>query len=154
MTENSSGRARFLPRLISVAALVAVPLVALDPWFSTVATQDRDERVAALRGVADAPDPEFVAFLRRVSDRLETGAPIILVVTPDASAPPYAWYVYRAEWVLAGREIHPLFDPQTKRRRAPIEHDSLVVFWNARPDPSSFQILEQEGRGTLARKRS
>lgn len=114
---------------------------------------DRSLRVAALRNAPDGVDPDYVAFLRMVADRVSRDEVIHLVIPPESVGRSYTWFVYRAEWTLAGHEIHPLHDPNDRQPRTTIESGDLVVLWNTTPARGSVDVLLREGRGILARRR-
>lgn len=137
---------RLLPRMIALAALVSVLILACPSWFLKVAAGDRSQRIEFAAGEADATDPAFMAFIRSVASHIGADESVVLIVPPQVvgSTP---WYFYRSKWTLAGRDVYSSAPPQN------IRSAGFLIFWNAKPDPDKFEIVIDHPRGALARPR-
>lgn len=154
MTESLERSTARGGRLIAGSTLFVVAAITIPPWFPTVAGGGRSERTAALAGMSDSIDPEYVQFVEMVGEATGPDRSIVIVVPPELGGPQSAWYPYRAEWILAGREVTPFFDPLT-RKPVPerIENADLLLFWKLEPNLENLEIVMRRGDGILLRKR-
>ncbi|MDX1583238.1 MAG: hypothetical protein R3338_06515 [Thermoanaerobaculia bacterium] len=141
-------------QLIALATLLVVTGITLPGWLPEVVVEERARRISSFEGAGESLDRDFARFLELVRRHTDPEKSLLLVVPPGLGGPQHAWYSYRTEWVLAGRDVKPYFDPLTGRplpRR--IDDADLLLFWRAEPNYENLEVVMEWRDGRILRKR-
>ncbi|HLX24688.1 MAG TPA: hypothetical protein VKR38_15180 [Usitatibacter sp.] len=99
-------------RALAGLALAAVVATRVDPAYVEMLIGDRDARAKDFVPIVDVHLPQYARFLAEVRSRTAAGDSIA-IVTPDAAPRElYPLAYYRASYLLPGREVLPVIDPQ------------------------------------------
>jgi hypothetical protein len=134
-----------------LAGIVFVAIVAggTDLRFVSMLFHDH----AALRQAFAIPpasrrNPEYERFLAEVARRTEAGSAIAIVFPPRQWERGYAFAYYRASYVLAGRRVLPLVDPDDSVHLERIGSAHYVASWQV-PAPELEQVWSGHGGALL-----
>jgi hypothetical protein len=135
--------------LLAGLVFAAIVIGSVDLRFVRLLFHDRAilKRAFALPPAARRA-PGYDRFLSEVAGRVERGRSVA-VVMPKRWESGYAYAYYRASYVLAGRRVIPLVDPDSRVRLERIEGADYVAAWGA--EVEGLEPLWSGSGGTLYR---
>jgi len=89
---------------------------------------------------------EYLPFLDGVREHTRGGETVAVLVPAPRWDPGYAYAYYRASYVLAGREVLPLMEPDGRVVPENLLRADLVAVWHA-PPPRTHRTLVWSGHG-------
>lgn len=144
--------ARLIWPLIAAAAVVAMAVGTFKPFYLQALTPRRESMRAVLSSVSFRKVPGFEAFLTEARSRTKRGDSIALLV-PMREWDGYSYAYYRASYVLAGREVLPLLDPQNRVHAENLAAADYLLMWRTQARVPDFEVAWTSADGALLRKR-
>jgi len=133
-------------RALTLAAFLAIVAASIKPMPLFVPFYGR-ARLEPLFKRYDPPQwREYLPFLDGVRAHTRGGETVAVLVPTPRWDPGYAYAYYRASYVLAGREVLPLMDPEGRAHLENLLGAELVAVWHA-PPPRTHQKLVWSGHG-------
>lgn len=141
-------------RVLAGLVFIAIVLTGLDARNIRLLGHDREEVRPIL--AQDSPDirtPEYLKFLEDVRQHTAPGDSIALVVRMRHWDNGYAYAFYRASYVLAGRRVVPLVDPDDSLHRERFAEAKFLAVWGMEPPNGPFEWLWKSHDGAVYRIR-
>ena len=140
-----------LRRVLMTIALIAIVVAGIDSKLLSIPFYDRaalaavfEQRYGAWGG--------FSPFLDGVRAHTRAGESVAVLVPTVHWEGGYSYAYYRASYVLAGREVLPLFDDADRFHPENLRRAELVAIWGAPVPPTHRKFVWQGYGGLLVRR--
>src|SRR6478672_6985903 len=97
-------------RVAAATLFTAIVVIGIEPVLLSLPFRDRQAVTAAVAGRTDQLFPGYTDFLAEVRAHTRAGDSIAILVPSRSWERGYSYAYYRASYLLAGREVLPLFD--------------------------------------------
>jgi hypothetical protein len=98
-------------RAFAAVALAAVVATRVEPAYLEMIV-DREAHAKSFVAIVDARWPRYAQFMSEVRARTSPGDTVAIVIADSEPREAYPLAYYRASYLLAGREVLPVIDPQ------------------------------------------
>jgi len=139
-------------RVLTIVAFAAIIVSSLDPILLQFPFHDRARLRPLFEYYADHTWQQYAKFLRGVREHTHNGETVAVLVPVIDWDRGYSYAYYRASYILAGREVLPLFQPDNRVHPENLRRAELVAVWRARVPPTHRTLVWSGDGGVLVRR--
>jgi hypothetical protein len=136
----------------AVAAAIAIAAGAFEPFYLKIFTLDRARFAAGLIELPYRKLPGLRQFLLDVRTHTTKGDVIAVYAPLPQWDNGYDYYYARTLYILAGRRVLPLLDPQNRPQPQNVARAMYIACYHAVPQTSGFEVVWRSRDGALLRR--
>jgi len=139
-------------RVLMFVAFAAIVATAVEPQLIEMPFRNRAPLARALARNADRNWLDYPEFIEGVRARTRPGDTIAVIVPRMTWDGGYSYAYYRASYVLSGRVVLPLVDPDDVPHPENFAAANYIATWRTRVTPRGTLVWSGDS-GTLTRRR-
>lgn len=139
-------------RVLILVVFAAIVVTRVEPWLLEIPFRDRAPLARVMERSADGNWWQYADFIHGVRAHTQPGDTIAVIIPTASWDGGYSYAYYRASYVLSGRIVLPLVDPQDRQHPENLDAVSYVAVWRTRLTPRGTPVWSGDG-GTLTRIR-